>query len=69
MEKHLFFKSTDTGTIQGSRLGPILYAIYVSPPFDLGKMTNYADENFIIKSHINLEQLITDMKKSIESIT
>ena len=26
-----FIKLTDTGTIQGSRLGPILYAIFVSP--------------------------------------
>ena len=34
-----------TPTIQGSRLGPILYAIYVSPLFDLEKMTNYADNN------------------------
>ena len=64
-----FLKSTDTGTIQGSRLGPILYAIYVSPLFDIEKMTNYADDNFIIKSHVSLEQLIIDMKKSLEAIT
>ena len=64
-----YLKSTDTGTIQGSRLGPILYAIYVSPLFDLEKMINYADDNFIIRSHVNLDQLIKDMKKSLEAIT
>ena len=62
-------KTSDTGTIQGSRLGPILYAIYVSPLFDLEKMINYADDNFIIRSHVNLDLLITDMKKSLEAIT
>ena len=64
-----FMKTSDTGTIQGSRLGPILYAIYVSPLFDLEKMINYADDNFIIRSHVNLDHLITDMKKSLEAIT
>ena len=29
--------SSDTGTVQGSILGPILYAIFVSPVFDLEK--------------------------------
>ena len=37
------------GTIQGSILGPILYAIYVSPLFDLTDLTNYANGNFAIK--------------------
>ena len=45
-----YIKSCDTGTIQSSWLGPILYTIFVSPLFDLEKMTNYADDNFIIRS-------------------
>ena len=59
LNKRLFFvdidgecsvlKSTNTGTIQGSRLGPISYAKFVSPLFDLEKLTNYADDNFIIR--------------------
>jgi hypothetical protein len=36
------------GIIKGSILGPILYAIYVSPLFDLTNLTNFADNNFII---------------------
>ena len=43
-----YIKTSDSGTIQGSRLGPILYAIYVSPLFDQEKLTNYADDNLIV---------------------
>ena len=32
------------GTIQGSVLGPILYALFVSPLFDLTQLTNFADD-------------------------
>ena len=67
--KTSWIKSSESGTIQGSRLGPVLYAIYVSPLFDLEKMTNYADDNFIIKSSKTLVSLIDDMEKSLESIT
>ena len=56
--------SCDTGTIQGSRLGPILYTIFVSPLFDLEKMTNYADDNFIIRSENNLFKLLDNIEKS-----
>ena len=37
---------SDVGTIQGSILGPILYALFVSPLFDLTQITNFADDNF-----------------------
>ena len=64
-----YIKTSDTGTIQGSRLGPILYAIYVSPLFDIEKMTNYADDNLIVRWNKCLVELITDMEKSLEAIT
>jgi hypothetical protein len=35
-------------TVQRSILGPILYAIYVSPLFDLFNLTNFADDIFVI---------------------
>ena len=39
--------ASDTGTIQWSILGPILSAIFVSPLFEIEKLSNYADENYI----------------------
>ena len=64
-----YITTSESGTIQGSRLGPILYAIYVSPLFDLQKMTNYADDNLIIRWNICLQSLIDDMEKDLEAIT
>ena len=58
----------DSSTVQGSRPGPILYALQVSLLFDIEKMKNYADDNFIIKSNKNLETLVEDMEKSLEAI-
>jgi hypothetical protein len=57
------------GTIQGSILGPILYAIYVSPLFDLLKLTNFADDNFVIRWNKCMTALISDMEKDLEIMT
>ena len=57
------------GTIQGSILGPLLYAIYVSPLFDLLNVTNFADDNFVIRWNNCIEALISDMKKDLEAMT
>ena len=64
-----YLMTSDAGTVQGSTLGPILYAIFVSPLFDIEKMTNYADDNYVIRWNKCLEALITDMEKSLEAIT
>ena len=58
----------NVGTVQGSILGPILYAIFVSPLFDLAKMTKFADNNFVIKCCKFLPKLIIDLKGSLEMI-
>lgn len=57
------------GIIQGSILGPILYAIYVSPLYDLLKLTTFADDNFIIRWNSCMVALIADMEKDLESMT
>ena len=54
---------------QRSSLGPILYAIFVSPLFDLVKMSNYANGNFIIRHNKNVTELVDDMEISLEAIT
>jgi hypothetical protein len=37
------------GTVQRSILGPIPYAIYLTPSFDLHNLINFAEDNFIIR--------------------
>ena len=59
---------TRVGTVQGSILGPILYALFVSPLFDLAKMTLFADDNYIIHRNKQITELLVDMKRSIETI-
>ena len=40
------FIEINSGTIQGSILGPVLYAIFVAPFYEITKLSNFADDNF-----------------------
>jgi hypothetical protein len=53
-----------SGTVQGSILGPILYAIYVSPVFDLVLMSSFADDNFTLKWNTKKNDIIKDMNRN-----
>ena len=64
-----YVHSSGAGTVQGSILGPILYAIFVSPLFDLAKMTLFADDNYVLEWNKCVNQLIPDMERKIELIT
>jgi hypothetical protein len=46
------------GILQGSILGPILYAIYVSPLFDLHNLTNFANDNFNERWKMHMPDLV-----------
>ena len=63
------FYSSNTGTIQGSILGPILYAIYVSPLFDLTNLSNFADDNFALTWHASKQVTILEMQNTLRIIT
>ena len=52
------FYEINSGTIQGSILSPILYAIYVSPLFDLTDLSNFTDDNFSLSCKVFRLQLI-----------
>jgi hypothetical protein len=55
--------------IQGSIFGPILYTNYVSPLYQLAKITNLADDNFIIEWNRSIWILCGDMEAKLETIT
>jgi hypothetical protein len=59
----------DCGTVQGSILGLILYAMFVSPLFDLHDLTNFADDNFIIRWSSCTTGLCINIERSLESIS
>jgi hypothetical protein len=50
-------------------LGPILYAIYVAPVFDLVLMSSFADDNFTLKWNSKKNDLIKDMEQEFEMLT
>jgi hypothetical protein len=57
------------GRVQGSILGPVLFAIFVSQLFKIAGLEFFADESFVTKSNESLTELITDMEKTLEAIT
>ena len=59
---------TGVGTVQGSILGPILYALFVSPIFDLANLTLFADDSYVIHKSKHISHLLAEMKRSIELI-
>ena len=64
----IFYESS-TGTIQGSILGPILYAIFVAPLFDLTDLFNFADDNFTLSISKNKHQAIEVLTLKLTLIT
>ena len=58
-----------TGTVQGSVLGPVLYALFVSPLFDIEPVLSFADDSYVVKISKNKNKLVLDLEKSLESIT
>ena len=79
LRKRFYFVSIDgmtstlyellLGTVQGSILGPILYAIFVAPLFDLEYLEGFADNMFIPRSGRDLQTLKHDMEVSLDIIS
>ena len=46
-----------------------LYALFVSPLFDLTHLTNFADDNFYVTWNTDLGVLVINLEKKLEMIT
>ena len=46
-----FIRLSDLGTVQGSILGPFLYALFVSPLFDMTLLTAFADDKQVVEAN------------------
>jgi hypothetical protein len=57
------------GTVQGSILGPILYAIFVAPLFQIENLEGFADDMFILREGCDLTTLMNDLERSLEKIS
>ena len=64
MSAKVYMRST-----KGSVLGPVLYALFVSPLFDLDDLVNFADDNFCVEWNKDLSVLIINLEKRLEMIT
>ena len=63
--KYSMYYNLESGTIQGSILGPFLYAIYVSPLSDIVKITSFADDKYIIHWNKSLITLNEEMSSTL----
>jgi hypothetical protein len=59
----------NVGTVQGSILGPVLYAIFVSPLLDLTDITLFADDNYALVWNTCKDTLRYEMQLKLELIT
>ena len=57
------------GTVQGSVLGPILYAMFASLIFDIVSLLTFADDSYTRVSNSNKDELIKDTEKILEAFT
>ena len=63
------FVEINSGTIQGSILGPILCAIFVAPLYDITKLSSFAYDNFAIALNKIKDLCIKSFKHKIKLIS
>ena len=61
-------KVTWYGIVQGSILGPILYAIFISPLFEIEKLTCFADDKFPLAWNSDKSVLVGIMEVKLKRV-
>jgi hypothetical protein len=75
LKNHMFYVTVEGknsmlyGTVQGSILGPVLYAMFVSPLFNLEEIFAFADDIFVARKGLVKQVLIDDLAKLLEAIS
>jgi len=67
-ESSMTFKVPE-GTVQGSVLGPILFAIFVSPVFDLFNIISFADDSYLSENSHNIDELLQSLSIKANMLT
>ena len=66
--KNSIIFNTNIGTIQGSILGPILYALFIRPIYNFEKITTFADDNYVVERNQNKECALKELGRRLERI-
>ena len=56
------FKDIIAGTLQGSCLGPILFALFTSPMHDIVECITFADDNYTVETDKDLNTTLGKVK-------
>jgi hypothetical protein len=61
-------QNSDIGTVQGSILGPILYALFIRPLYNFEKLTAFADDNYVIGHHKEKDLALRELREKLVRI-
>ena len=62
------YRNIDEGTLQGSVLGPVLFAIFISPVYEVTEMTTFADDNYLLEFDKDIMSTIGKVKMKAERV-
>jgi len=62
------FFNVDDGTIQGSVLGPVLFAIFIRPLLQMTGILAYADDNYIAEVSDNINDLKMKLSTKVSTV-